>query len=109
MDLIVAGSVAVTREGARCGKGHGYSDLEYAVLRELGLPDAPIATTVHSLQVVEEFPYDRHDIPVHYIFTPGESVTSKSPPPAPDGIRWEYLSEERIDAMPVLKELKESR
>lgn len=35
VDLIVTGSVAVTRDGRRCGKGHGYGDLEYAILREL--------------------------------------------------------------------------
>ena len=36
IDLIVAGSVAVTKEGARVGKGGGYSDLEYAMGREDG-------------------------------------------------------------------------
>jgi 5-formyltetrahydrofolate cyclo-ligase len=28
VDAIVCGSVAVTREGRRCGKGEGYSDLD---------------------------------------------------------------------------------
>jgi len=34
-------------------QGRGYSDLEYAVLRELGLVDdeTPVATTVHEMQV----------------------------------------------------------
>src|SRR5919108_824116 len=31
IDLVVAGSVAVSRNGARLGKGGGYSDLEYAL------------------------------------------------------------------------------
>ena len=35
LDAIVCGSVAVTRDGRRCGKGEGYSDLEFAILREL--------------------------------------------------------------------------
>jgi 5-formyltetrahydrofolate cyclo-ligase len=47
VDAIVCGSVAVTRDGRRCGKGEGYSDLEYAILRELGHPPVPVATTVH--------------------------------------------------------------
>jgi 5-formyltetrahydrofolate cyclo-ligase len=38
LDAIVCGSVAVTRDGRRCGKGEGYSDLEFAILRELGSP-----------------------------------------------------------------------
>ncbi len=54
VDLVVSGSVAVTEDGARIGKGEGYSDLEYAVLRELGLVDktTPVVTTVHELQIV---------------------------------------------------------
>jgi 5-formyltetrahydrofolate cyclo-ligase len=43
-DAIVCGSVAVTRDGRRCGKGEGYSDLEFAILRELGHPPVPVAT-----------------------------------------------------------------
>ena len=31
LDAIVCGSVAVTRDGRRCGKGEGYSDLEFAI------------------------------------------------------------------------------
>jgi 5-formyltetrahydrofolate cyclo-ligase len=53
LDAIVCGSVAVTRDGRRCGKGEGYSDLEFAILRELGHPPVPVATTVHDLQVVD--------------------------------------------------------
>src|ERR1700736_5518080 len=40
LDAIVCGSVAVTRDGRRCGKGEGYSDLEFAILRELGHPSS---------------------------------------------------------------------
>ncbi|UCH21360.1 MAG: hypothetical protein JSU83_23150 [Deltaproteobacteria bacterium] len=38
------------------GKGGGYSDLEYALVKEAGLikNDTPIVTTVHALQVVED-------------------------------------------------------
>jgi hypothetical protein len=42
--------------GRRCGKGEGYSDLEFAILRELGHPPVPVATTVHDLQVVDSCP-----------------------------------------------------
>src|SRR4029453_8039220 len=41
IDLVVAGSVAVNRRGARLGKGGGYSDLEYALAHQLGAGDAP--------------------------------------------------------------------
>ena len=36
VDLVVMGSVAVGEDGARLGKGGGYSDLEYAIAWEAG-------------------------------------------------------------------------
>jgi 5-formyltetrahydrofolate cyclo-ligase len=48
LDLIVTGSVAVTGAGRRCGKGHGYGDLEYAILRELGHAPVPVVTRCTS-------------------------------------------------------------
>jgi 5-formyltetrahydrofolate cyclo-ligase len=64
VDLIVCGSVAANRNGARLGKGAGYSDIEFGLLAEAGLirPDTTIVTTVHQLQVVEgELPVAEHD------------------------------------------------
>src|SRR5439155_1688129 len=56
VDLVVCGSVAVGRDGARLGKGGGYCDLEYGLLREEGKvrESTPILTTVHPLQMVAE-------------------------------------------------------
>jgi 5-formyltetrahydrofolate cyclo-ligase family protein len=56
VDLVVCGSVAVNHQGARIGKGRGFSDLEVAFLVEAGVirPDTILATTVHPLQVVDE-------------------------------------------------------
>lgn len=108
MDLMVAGSVAVTRDGRRCGKGEGYSDLEYAILRELGHPPAPVVTTVHPLQLVGGFPTDSHDLPLSLVVTPEEVIEVSDPPPAPGGIDWDLLSEEDLEEMPVLRRLKEA-
>ena len=107
MDAIVAGSVAVTRGGRRCGKGEGYSDLEFAILRELGHPAVPVATTVHDVQLVDTLPWDKTDLPLSAIVTPRETITVDAPPPAPDGIDWDRLTPEDLDEMPVLKELRE--
>lgn len=47
----------------------GYSDLEFAILRELGHPPAPVATTVHDLQIVESVPRDPTDQPLSVVAT----------------------------------------
>jgi len=106
VDLIATGSVAVTRTGKRCGKGHGYGDLEYAMLRELGHPEVPVVTTVHPLQVVDDFPADAHDQPLHLIVTPDEVIEVAHPRPAPRGIDWGLLTAHDLAEMPILKELK---
>jgi 5-formyltetrahydrofolate cyclo-ligase len=106
MDVIVTGSVAVTRSGKRCGKGHGYGDLEYAILRSLGYPEVPVATTVHPLQLVDDFPADAHDQPLHLIVTPDEVIAVAQPRPAPQGIDWRRLTAQDLQAMPILRELR---
>jgi len=107
VDAIVTGSVAVTRSGRRCGKGEGYSDLEYAILRELGHDAVPVVTTVHPLQIVETVPVDAHDLPLSLIVTPDETIDVDNPPSAPTGVDWTALSEEDLDAMPVLRQLRQ--
>ena len=89
IDLVICGSVAVNREGARVGKGGGYSDLEYALAFTASRlsSDTPILTTVHSLQLIEEAtPREVHDIPVDYIVTPEELIETHTSLPRPEGI-----------------------
>lgn len=107
LDAIVTGSVAVTRTGRRCGKGEGYSDLEYAILQELGHDPVPVATTVHPIQIVESIPRDPHDLPLSLLATPEKKVSIDTPPPEPGGIDWTSLSDEDLDEMPVLRKLRE--
>lgn len=107
LDLVVTGSVAVTTNGRRCGKGHGFGDLEYALLRELGHPPLPVATTVHPLQLVPGFPADPFDLPVSVIATTEEAFVVPGPPPAPTGIDWQALPDGALDEMPVLAELRD--
>jgi len=106
LDAIVCGSVAVTRDGRRCGKGEGYSDLEFAILRELGHPPVPVATTVHDLQLVASVPRDPTDQPLSVIATPTDLIRIKHPSAAPTGIDWTRLSPEDLEEMPILAELK---
>lgn len=107
IDLIVTGSVAVDRQGHRIGKGEGYAELEYAILRELGLvgDDTPIATTVHDVQIVEQIPREPYDLVVDYIATPTRIIETRSGEKKPPGILWDILPCEKMREIPILMEL----
>lgn len=112
VDLIICGSVAVRRDGARIGKGGGYSDLEFAIAIELGIITSatPIITTVHPLQIVTaRIRLAPHDIPVDFIVTPEKSIATKTRLSRPQGVYWEYLDEEKIAAIPLLKKMRARR
>ena len=89
----------------RLDKGAGYSDIEVALLQEVGLigPQTTIVTTVHSLQVVDEdLPETSHDFGIDVIVTPQEIIYC-GPPRRPGGLIWEDLDQEKITAIPVLR------
>lgn len=109
IDLVVAGSVVVNRAGARVGKGGGYSDLEYAIGREVGWIDGEtrIATTVHPLQVVEDdLPTTAHDFFLDLIVTPDEVIRpARTGRRQPRGVLREHLRPEHRELVPVLRAL----
>ena len=109
VDAIVVGSVAVTESGERIGKGEGYSDLEFAMLRAFSLVDdgTTVVTTVHELQVVnDDVGAEAHDVPVDVVCTPERTVRTDAEGGKPTGIDWERLSEDRIEEIPVLERLR---
>jgi 5-formyltetrahydrofolate cyclo-ligase len=104
INMVICGSVAVNRSGARIGKGAGYSDLEVALLIEAGLvtPETIIVAPVHQLQVIDdEIPETAHDFSVDLIVTP-DTVIHCANPRRPRGIIWDDLTEDQISAIPVL-------
>jgi 5-formyltetrahydrofolate cyclo-ligase len=108
VDLVVSGSVAVTEGGTRIGKGEGYSDVEWAVLCELGRVDesTPVVTTVHERQVVSEADApdaDGHDVPMTLVVTP-ERVVETGATGKPTGVDWD-LASDRLDEIPLLRRL----
>jgi 5-formyltetrahydrofolate cyclo-ligase len=108
IDLVVAGSVAVSPTGARLGKGGGYSDLEYALCREVHRIDdrTRVATTVHPLQVVRgEIPETEHDFRLDLIVTPERVLQPAHTRPQPSGIYAADLTDDIRRTVPVLRVL----
>ncbi|XP_071545223.1 methenyltetrahydrofolate synthase domain-containing protein [Panulirus ornatus] len=112
VDLIVIGSVAVSRTGWRIGKGEGFADLEYAMMRTVkAVHDfTPVVTTVHDCQVFDELPdrlFGPHDVPVDYIVTPSEVIQVNHKLPKPEGIYWHLLTPEKFQQIPILRVLRD--
>jgi len=110
VDLIVTGSVAVCKSGVRVGKGGGYSEIEYGILKELHLVDdeTPVVTTVHELQIVEDVPADKHDLVVDKIVTPIRIIDTGNGKRRPQGIFWDKVTDEMLEQMPILRDLARS-
>jgi 5-formyltetrahydrofolate cyclo-ligase len=109
IDLVLCGSVAVTRDGRRLGKGGGFADLEFSLLRQAGKlsPGAPVVTTVHPLQVVRSVPKLDHDFLLTHVVTPEAVIRCGGRKRQPSGIDWEILDAGRLAEIPVLQELKQ--
>jgi 5-formyltetrahydrofolate cyclo-ligase len=113
VDLVVTGCVAVAPDGARLGKGGGFSDLEFAVAAEAGLvaDDTPVVTTVHEQQILDAgtIPVVGHDVRLALIVTADRVVTCRSDDDREPGrVRWDELTEEKIAAIPLLGRLRPS-
>jgi 5-formyltetrahydrofolate cyclo-ligase len=108
IDLVVVGSVAVNEQGERIGKGGGYSEIEWAVVRELGKVDenTPIVTTVHDVQLVKEvFETAPYDLPLDCVVTPTKTVRIRRLREKPRGLYWSLLPPEKINETPLLREM----
>jgi 5-formyltetrahydrofolate cyclo-ligase len=110
LDFCVVGSVAVTRSGGRTGKGAGFADLETGIFRELGKigPQTPMATTIHSSQLVEgsRVVMQAHDSPLDYIATEAELIVTGNCEPRPKGVAWDALQPDQFDQIPFLTDLR---
>jgi 5-formyltetrahydrofolate cyclo-ligase len=111
VDLVVAGSVAAGEDGARLGKGGGFSDLEFALAGEAGLigPGTVTATTVHDLQVRPPgtVPTVDHDFLLDLVVTPTRVIeVARGRRRRAGRVRWEELSEEKIAEIPLLRRLR---
>jgi 5-formyltetrahydrofolate cyclo-ligase len=109
IDFLVTGASAVSVDGVRFGKGHGFFDLEWGMFTDLGLvgEDTSVVATVHDCQVVNEklHPSDT-DILVDHIATPGKLHTVERRAKRPHGVIWDLLEPAQIRQTPPLQELR---
>jgi 5-formyltetrahydrofolate cyclo-ligase len=108
IDFLLCGSVAVNLNGARVGKGGGYSDLEFALLVEAGRIDehTTVATTVHPIQILREnLPMLDHDLPIDLIATPRTMIDLERAYERPRGILWDHLQPPQIREIPILERM----
>jgi 5-formyltetrahydrofolate cyclo-ligase len=111
VDLVVAGTVAAGLDGARLGKGGGFSDLEFAVASEAGLigPETVVVTTVHEVQVVPAgaIPTTGHDVRLDLIVTPDRVIRCpRRGRRRPASVHWDELTDEKIASIPLLQRLR---
>ena len=108
-DFLVTGASAVSIDGVRFGKGHGFFDLEWGMFTDLGLADetTPVVAVVHDCQVVEEAltPVET-DILVDFIATPTRLHEVGRRARRPRGVKWPLLDPEQIASTPPLQELQ---
>jgi 5-formyltetrahydrofolate cyclo-ligase len=108
IDLVVCGSVAVNLNGARIGKGGGFSDIEFGLLIEAGKIDehTAVATTCHPIQILREnLPVIDHDLPVDVIATPRAVIDVERAYDRPRGILWDHLQPPQIHEIPILERM----
>lgn len=111
LDFCIVGSVAVSREGGRTGKGAGFADLETGIFRELGAvqPDTPIVTLVHSSQLVEaeRVPMMAHDSPLSMVATELELIRVPPAATVPAGVDWNMVQPDQFRDIPFLAKLRD--
>ena len=112
LDIMVTGASFVTPSGLRMGKGHGFFDQKWAMLREVGLAtsETTLVAAVHDVQVLEEEAVgealvEPHDTIVDYIVTPTRTIRTDADRSRPEGIHWDLLTMAEVETIPPLKTL----
>lgn len=111
-DFMATGASAVSVDGVRFGKGHGFFDLEWGMFTDLGLAldTTPVAAIVHDAQVVDDhLQMNVTDIPVDLIATPTRLIHVTRNGLRPRGIKWDLLAPQEIQQIPPLRELAHIR
>lgn len=109
IDCMVTGTGAINMDGVRFGKGHGFFDVEWGMLYQLGRisTTTPAAAVVHDCQVLEEtLTPDVFDTVADVIFTPTRTIEVSNPHKPTVGILWDRLDPHMYETIPPLRQLK---
>jgi 5-formyltetrahydrofolate cyclo-ligase len=110
--LLVTGGSAVNLRGLRIGKGHGYFDLEWALLSEVGAvsDDSEVVDVVHDCQVVDvPIGAADHDVRVDLIVTPTRTIRIDGAVHPLGRVRWELVAGTEFELIPPVMELAQRR
>ena len=109
IDMMVTGASAITPSGIRFGKGHGYFDLEWAMLSSCGIADdsTVIIGAGHDCQVADvDVTVEDYDTAIDYIVTPTRIIETRHEFPRPNkGIIWSRLAPGMREQIPPVQEL----
>ena len=109
IDLMVTGTGAINMDGVRFGKGHGFFDLEWAMLFTAGLISQETQTMaiVHDCQVLgEQLSPEEFDTACDFVVTPTRVLVVPGAKKPVCGILWEKLAPGMFDSIPPLQELR---
>lgn len=110
-DLLVTGASAVSTNGIRFGKGHGYFDLEWAMFSEVHcLADDPLVVcAAHDCQVIDlDLVGSEFDTRVDLIITPTRTLPiAREQGHRPGRVDWERLEPGIVERIPPLQELRQ--
>lgn len=111
VDLVIVGSVAVSKTGLRIGKGEGFADMEFAMMRCMKAvnENTVVITTVHDCQIIDipESLMEAHDLTVDYIVTETQIIKCNRTRPKPEGIIWSKITPEKVRQVPILRVMRE--
>lgn len=112
LDFVLTGACAVNPEtGIRYGKGHGFFDIEWGILTDLGVVDehTPVVICVHDEQLVDtDLPPAPHDTAGDWILTPTRTIEVRRRHANPSGIQWDVLDPHYLDEIEPLRHLRAS-
>ena len=110
LDFLITGGSVINQQGVRFGKGHGYFDLEWAMMFKIGVAveTTPVIAFVHDCQVadikLESSPFDTV---CDLVVTPSRVIQVESPSKPTAGVLWDRLAPGMMEDIPPLRELRD--